>query len=458
MKNREATSLFQKTEKLFREKRYEEALGILDSLQAEFPDRKNIIYPRALCLAKLNRLGEARALCEELIVGFEDERAQRLMGRIDEAMHEAAHLADSEEAATLLGPTQAFDSFNLVEEGDPADLLAIGATFNGTEPSSQTADPLGLGTTFGKRYQAMKEAQAEAEPAHRGRNPWVLGGLVAAVLLAVLIPIIFLLAKGGKPAPSSGAAPSAATPIGGAAAAQPVPKEVQWYWRYADGMDVSREYETPVLIFFQTPASEACLQMEQEVFARGDVIEALGPFVCIRADFDQEAEAAGRFGIREVPGIVILDAEGGRRHAATGYLTPASLLTYLEDIAPVPEGAEEFRPPTYALVLFPFLGLFFSIWPLYLTLLLTNKLPNKGFLSDILTVGLVGIGVSILSSSIPCVGFVVAVVILHNLYDMGVLDFVIYVGIRALFVALFVAIVFGVLGTALLDHLAQIAG
>ena len=62
MTNREASEKFALAKELFTKKRFEDTLDILNELEAAFPNTKNIMFPKALCLAKLGRFDEAHEL------------------------------------------------------------------------------------------------------------------------------------------------------------------------------------------------------------------------------------------------------------------------------------------------------------------------------------------------------------------------------------------------------------
>ncbi len=75
--------MFAQANILHREKRYLEALQVLDELDAENPFTQNIMYPRAMCLAALDRKDEALQVCESLEVLFQDARARKLKVEIE---------------------------------------------------------------------------------------------------------------------------------------------------------------------------------------------------------------------------------------------------------------------------------------------------------------------------------------------------------------------------------------
>lgn len=96
----QAQALFQKADDFYRSERYEEALNVLNKLDDAFPDRRNILFPRARCLRRLKRPQEAMAICDRLIERFGDKRATKLKTAIASA--EAASQRESSVGFTPL--------------------------------------------------------------------------------------------------------------------------------------------------------------------------------------------------------------------------------------------------------------------------------------------------------------------------------------------------------------------
>ena len=81
MDAQEATRKFKQAEALYANHRYEEALQLLKHLDLNFPNTKNILYPKALCLAALGRKDEAAAASDSLDA-LQDPRAQSIRDRL----------------------------------------------------------------------------------------------------------------------------------------------------------------------------------------------------------------------------------------------------------------------------------------------------------------------------------------------------------------------------------------
>jgi len=90
MDAQEGTAKFKQGDTLFKQGQFGAALALLDELDTAFPNTKNILYPKALCLEKLRRLDEAEAVCDALAWQFEDPRAQALKAQIQASRAAAA--------------------------------------------------------------------------------------------------------------------------------------------------------------------------------------------------------------------------------------------------------------------------------------------------------------------------------------------------------------------------------
>lgn len=94
MDQKEAKEKYERADALYRQKRYQEALAILDDLDKAFPNTKNIMYPRALCLGQLGRIDEALDVCTRLITILGDPRGEQLKAEL-EAQRTGAEAAPS---------------------------------------------------------------------------------------------------------------------------------------------------------------------------------------------------------------------------------------------------------------------------------------------------------------------------------------------------------------------------
>jgi len=99
----EATKRFRESDTFFREGRYHEALYVLEELDKAYPNSKNVMFPKALCLDRLGRTGEAVAICDALILQFNDPRAQTLKDQLLSSPQRPEHPIP----ASLITPSEA---------------------------------------------------------------------------------------------------------------------------------------------------------------------------------------------------------------------------------------------------------------------------------------------------------------------------------------------------------------
>ncbi|MCH7958813.1 MAG: tetratricopeptide repeat protein [Candidatus Hydrogenedentes bacterium] len=82
MNSKDAQNIYRKATDLYREQRYEEAIVHFDRLFEVYPDRKEIVYARARCLAALGRVDDAMDLCLHLSTHLGDARGEALASRL----------------------------------------------------------------------------------------------------------------------------------------------------------------------------------------------------------------------------------------------------------------------------------------------------------------------------------------------------------------------------------------
>jgi tetratricopeptide (TPR) repeat protein len=86
--NNELYLQYRQAIQLIRVGRYEESLRILQEIDAERPETKNVLYALAVCCEMLGRLDEAVALCDRLIAKYDHPKALIIKARIERAASE----------------------------------------------------------------------------------------------------------------------------------------------------------------------------------------------------------------------------------------------------------------------------------------------------------------------------------------------------------------------------------
>ncbi len=101
MDSREATEKFRWADDLFRAHEWARALGVLEELDAVYPNERKVLFPMARCLAELRRFDDAILICDRLIAEHNHDRAARLRARLLEHLgRPAACPMDVAEAPT----------------------------------------------------------------------------------------------------------------------------------------------------------------------------------------------------------------------------------------------------------------------------------------------------------------------------------------------------------------------
>ena len=174
MDQNDALEKYRQADTLMEEERYHEALAVLDELYAAYPNEKELIYIRALCLEKVDRKQEAWGLAKRLIELHDDPRGREIQTRLEGIQQPVVPppLPFATDAAASAIPTAA--------AGDPFD---IGGVMAPPPPPIEVASAKSSGST---KYVIMAVV--------------VLLLLVGATLLAVL--------DGGEEERDTGPAPA----------------------------------------------------------------------------------------------------------------------------------------------------------------------------------------------------------------------------------------------------------
>ena len=88
MNNNELYLQYRQAIQLIRVGRYEESLHILQEIDAERPETKNVLYAMAVCCEMLGKTDEAIDLCDRLIAQHEHPKARIIKARIEKAASE----------------------------------------------------------------------------------------------------------------------------------------------------------------------------------------------------------------------------------------------------------------------------------------------------------------------------------------------------------------------------------
>lgn len=82
MTKSEAVAKFKKADELFRAGWFDDSFLLLDELDRAFPQKRQLMLPRARCLAELGRFDESIEVCDAMIELWDHDRAARLKRRV----------------------------------------------------------------------------------------------------------------------------------------------------------------------------------------------------------------------------------------------------------------------------------------------------------------------------------------------------------------------------------------
>lgn len=432
MDAKEARKKFELADELYRDGRYTEALTVLDKLDAAFPNAKNVMYPRAMCLAKLGRNKEAHEVCQKLKAVYNDPRADKLMQK----------LAGS---ARQPPPPPMFDPNMSNQAGAPAggtafnpmDLNNIGPI----EGAPAGGDPMGLGDMFAPKPGAAPPLVVDQGP---NRKPLYIGlGVAGGVLLLLLLCLPLFVGGGdddtGVPDEAS---TQTATTTGEAA------PQIRWYDNYDNAMAAydASPVIAPTLLFFYNSGSDEATRMLQETWTDPSVAYLVDGWTCIRIDTEADPENTSWYEVDEVPTIIVEDSWEGTVWRQSGFV---SAREFYDAIQPLDLQVESFEIPEITVAQglgIVLLGILEATFGLYLTLLIVRKLPHDEFLRDIISCALVGCGTAFLLGACSCIGIFAAYFILKGVYEFEFMDYIAYLGVNAIIGALGWVLVAAILG------------
>ena len=122
--------------------------------------------------------------------------------------------------------------------------------------------------------------------------------------------------------------------------------QLSWYHGpFADALASAKDSGSPVMIYFWKDGSEMCGKLYTESLATESAAKELGDYVCYSAKLQEStgAELFGKYGIRTMPTVLMLDAEGNVEDGILGYIESKGFLDEIKRIKKGVDTVSDFR-------------------------------------------------------------------------------------------------------------------
>jgi len=103
-------------------------------------------------------------------------------------------------------------------------------------------------------------------------------------------------------------------------------------WRYdLDGAKVEAGREKkPLLVYFTADWCGPCQHMKSTTWADARVAEALKDYIPVQIDVDDQPNIARTFGVRGIPRVQVMTADGTLGQSLTGAVSPEDMADWLK--------------------------------------------------------------------------------------------------------------------------------
>ena len=116
---------FREADTFYRQRRYQEALTILEKLDRAHPNTRRVLYPMARCLARLERYADAMELTGRLIDEFDYEPTRMLHAKLEKRI-KSASILDLDKIDEELSGGLGFNSLSPLDSPPESRSSALG--------------------------------------------------------------------------------------------------------------------------------------------------------------------------------------------------------------------------------------------------------------------------------------------------------------------------------------------
>lgn len=114
------------------------------------------------------------------------------------------------------------------------------------------------------------------------------------------------------------------------ATAKSAPK-IAWRKSFASALAEAKRTKKPILVDFNAVWCAPCKELDQKTFSNATVVTVSRNFIPVKVDVDQEPKIAARYGVRALPTVAVLKANGAMSSQFLGFRDAAYAVNFLRN-------------------------------------------------------------------------------------------------------------------------------
>lgn len=100
-----------------------------------------------------------------------------------------------------------------------------------------------------------------------------------------------------------------------------VESDFPWVKSFEEAQAKAQQTNQPLFVKFHATWCGPCRAMERDVFSKPEVAEALSNWVSVSVDVDKNGRLADKYGVRSIPTLIAMDAQGEPMAAPKGIMS-----------------------------------------------------------------------------------------------------------------------------------------
>ena len=143
------------------------------------------------------------------------------------------------------------------------------------------------------------------------------------LFIFLILPVL----AGCKPEKSDSGLSTGHAPV----LALPSSAEIPFVDDYSEGLEMARQWDKPILVFFSTSWCPFSRQMLQETFKDPQIVRLAKQFICIQVDIEKNPAQAQTLQVHSVPTVHILSSRGVHLNHLRGQLSSQQLASQMQE-------------------------------------------------------------------------------------------------------------------------------